>query len=78
MMRSQVCTRILIASVLVWFVILLFVARHLSSLKSNGGENENNKDAIVKNRIDEALAKLTVLQRHNHELKSLLNDLTDV
>lgn len=63
---------------LVWFVILLFVARHLSSLKSSGGENQNSKDGSVKNRIDEAMAKLTVLQRHNHELKTLLNDLTDL
>lgn len=77
-MRSQACTKILIASVLVWFVILLFVARHLSSLKSNGGENQTREKNLVKNRIDEALAKLSVLQKHNQELKMLLNDLTDL
>lgn len=74
-MRSQVCTRILLVSFVVWFIILLFAARHLSSLKSGHGVEEDSKSGEIKNRIETALKKLHILQQHSENIKTVFKDM---
>lgn len=78
MMRSAACTKILIVSFAVWFVILFFVARHLSSLRSTGGGTaQENKYEVVNSRLENAISKLKVLQQNNEDLKLLINDISN-
>lgn len=75
MMRSQVCTRILLASFIVWFIILLFAAKHLSSIKSNGNIGQEDKNDAMQNRVEAALNKLQALQQHSEHLQNLFQNL---
>ena len=74
-MRSQICSRILLVSFIVWFIILLFAARHLSSLKSGYGIGQNAISEGNKNRLEAALNKLHVLQQHSEHLKAVFETL---
>ncbi|EEB15853.1 alpha-(1,6)-fucosyltransferase, putative [Pediculus humanus corporis] len=76
-MRSQICSRILLVSFIVWFIILLFAARHLSSLKSGYGIGQNAISEGNKNRLEAALNKLHVLQQHSEHLKAVFETLNN-
>ncbi|KAK6621299.1 hypothetical protein RUM43_011605 [Polyplax serrata] len=77
-MRSQVCTRILLVSFVVWFIILVFAARHLSSLKSGYNIERDDKSEGIKHRIQTALNKLNALQQYSDHLKAVFENIHNV